>query len=362
MVGLRRVAVEVDGDAQLRRRAPAELVGEGHAVVHRHARDRHERDDVHRAHAGVLALLRPHVDPLPGHSRRREGALDDGLGRADERVDGPVRGGAGVHVEQRAPGRRADRVGDRVDHGPVAALREVRHALDELPHGHPCCRPQVWPPPRTGQAGGQISNLESQGRIQDSRSDPIIGAMRKILRLACLLLLARAAGAAPPPPAAEPFPLRDVRILDGPFREAQQRDLAYLLSLDPDRLLHTFRLNAGLPTTAKPYGGWEAPERRAARTQPRPLPDRLRPDVRGDGRRAAEGPGARDRRRAAEGPAGPPREGHDAGLPLGLPRGVLRPRRGATRASGRPTTPSTRSWPASSTSTGRPATRRRSRP
>jgi hypothetical protein len=55
------------------------------------------------------------------------------------------------------------------------------------------------------------------------------------------------------------FPRRDVRILDGPFREAQQRGLAYLLSLDPDRLLHTFRLNAGLPTTAQPYGGWEAP-------------------------------------------------------------------------------------------------------
>jgi DUF1680 family protein len=51
-----------------------------------------------------------------------------------------------------------------------------------------------------------------------------------------------------------------VRILDGPFRDAQQRSLAYLLSLDPDRLLHTFRLNAGLPTTVKPYGGWEAPE------------------------------------------------------------------------------------------------------
>ena len=67
------------------------------------------------------------------------------------------------------------------------------------------------------------------------------------------------AAAAPAPPAAEGFPLRDVRILEGPFRDAQQRALGYLLSLDPDRLLHTFRLNAGLPTTAKPYGGWEAP-------------------------------------------------------------------------------------------------------
>jgi len=76
------------------------------------------------------------------------------------------------------------------------------------------------------------------------------------------LLLALAASAAAPVtgPGASPFPLADVRILDGPFRDAQQRDLAYLMSLDPDRLLHTFRRNAGLPTTAKPYGGWEAPE------------------------------------------------------------------------------------------------------
>jgi DUF1680 family protein len=75
------------------------------------------------------------------------------------------------------------------------------------------------------------------------------------------LVLAFAGFAPAPVPAlrAGTFPLQDVRILDGPFRDAQQRDLAYLLSLDPDRLLHTFRLNAGLPTTAKPYGGWEAP-------------------------------------------------------------------------------------------------------
>ncbi len=74
-----------------------------------------------------------------------------------------------------------------------------------------------------------------------------------------VLLLASRAEAAAPVPAAVAFPLGDVRMLDGPFRDAQQRDLAYLLSLEPDRLLHTFRLNAGLATTAKPYGGWEAP-------------------------------------------------------------------------------------------------------
>ena len=60
---------------------------------------------------------------------------------------------------------------------------------------------------------------------------------------------------------AEPFALSQVRLLDGPFREAMERDHKYLLSLDPDRLLHTFRLTAGIPTAAKPFGGgaWEAP-------------------------------------------------------------------------------------------------------
>ena len=30
-------------------------------------------------------------------------------------------------------------------------------------------------------------------------------------------------------------------------------------TLDPDRLLHVFRIGAGIPSTAKPYGGWMAP-------------------------------------------------------------------------------------------------------
>jgi uncharacterized protein len=60
--------------------------------------------------------------------------------------------------------------------------------------------------------------------------------------------------------AAQPFALEDVRLLDGPFREAQLRDARFLLDLDVDRLLHTFRLNAGLPSTARPLGGWEAPQ------------------------------------------------------------------------------------------------------
>lgn len=59
---------------------------------------------------------------------------------------------------------------------------------------------------------------------------------------------------------AQPFPLSDVRLLDGPFKHAQELDQKYLLSLDVDRLLYPFRINAGLPSGARPYGGWEEPK------------------------------------------------------------------------------------------------------
>ena len=49
------------------------------------------------------------------------------------------------------------------------------------------------------------------------------------------------------------FPLQSVRLLDGPFRHAMELDEKYLLALDADRLLHNFRINAGLPSSAQPW-------------------------------------------------------------------------------------------------------------
>ena len=59
---------------------------------------------------------------------------------------------------------------------------------------------------------------------------------------------------------AQPFALSEVHLLAGPFYDAMVRDQKYLLFLDPDRLLRNFRVNVGLPATATPYGGWEAPD------------------------------------------------------------------------------------------------------
>jgi len=55
------------------------------------------------------------------------------------------------------------------------------------------------------------------------------------------------------------FGPNEVVLLDGPYAQAQAANIAYLKRLDPERLLHVFRINAGLPSSAKPFGGWEDP-------------------------------------------------------------------------------------------------------
>ncbi len=53
-------------------------------------------------------------------------------------------------------------------------------------------------------------------------------------------------------------PIANVRVLDGPFFEAQQRNLDYVLAMDVDRLLAPYLHEAGLPTKADNYGNWES--------------------------------------------------------------------------------------------------------
>jgi uncharacterized protein len=57
-----------------------------------------------------------------------------------------------------------------------------------------------------------------------------------------------------------PFPMKQVRLGEGPCKVAMEADRQYLHSLPPERLLHTFRIAAGIPSSAQPLGGWEAPD------------------------------------------------------------------------------------------------------
>ena len=53
------------------------------------------------------------------------------------------------------------------------------------------------------------------------------------------------------------FDLNDVKLLDSRFKDNMERDGKWLLSIYINRLLHSWRVNAGMETHAKPLGGWE---------------------------------------------------------------------------------------------------------
>jgi uncharacterized protein len=59
--------------------------------------------------------------------------------------------------------------------------------------------------------------------------------------------------------AANSFSPKLVTLSESWIRDREELNTKYLKTLDPDRLLHNFRENAGLPTNAKPLDGWEAP-------------------------------------------------------------------------------------------------------
>jgi DUF1680 family protein len=76
---------------------------------------------------------------------------------------------------------------------------------------------------------------------------------------AALFLAALPAGASTASSAsAKPAPLNAVRLLPSPYLTAVTANLAYLHKLEPDRLLHQFRSQAGLTPKGAVYAGWES--------------------------------------------------------------------------------------------------------
>ena len=57
----------------------------------------------------------------------------------------------------------------------------------------------------------------------------------------------------------KPFPMAQVRVTGGVYKEAENANRGYMSRLSADRLLYNFRQNAGLDVKgAEPLGGWEA--------------------------------------------------------------------------------------------------------
>ncbi len=80
---------------------------------------------------------------------------------------------------------------------------------------------------------------------------------RILLFSVCLSLLANPCSSKEKQRIWEAFDLNQVELLPSPFKHAQQLDAEWLLSLEPDRLLHRVHENAGLKPKGDNYGGWE---------------------------------------------------------------------------------------------------------
>ena len=74
-----------------------------------------------------------------------------------------------------------------------------------------------------------------------------------VLHIICFFLLSVSALAQ-----MQPFSLQEVKLTGGPFKNAQDVDLKYMLALNPDKLLAPYLIDAGLPVKAPRYGNWES--------------------------------------------------------------------------------------------------------
>ena len=114
----------------------------------------------------------------------------------------------------------------------------------------------------SGYAGGNAYNGSTTG-VADDTMNSLVGDRVFLVSLTAGTNAATGGtntAAGFNPLVAVPFDLTNVTLLPSPFQTNMLLDQAYLLSLDPDRLLYNFRANVGLSTSnAVPYGGWEAP-------------------------------------------------------------------------------------------------------
>ncbi|MGY4398933.1 DUF1680 family protein [Sphingomonas sp. UYAg733] len=83
------------------------------------------------------------------------------------------------------------------------------------------------------------------------------GALGAFLATAPQVWAKTVIGNAALPASAKPFPLSAVRLTPSVFLDAVEGNRRFLLWLEPDRLLHNYRNNAGLGPKGKLYGGWE---------------------------------------------------------------------------------------------------------
>ncbi|NMB06147.1 MAG: glycosyl hydrolase, partial [Bacteroidales bacterium] len=79
----------------------------------------------------------------------------------------------------------------------------------------------------------------------------------KYFYISLLFIICAALATAQENPKLNYFSLQDVRLLESPFKHAEDLNRDYLLEMDADRLLAPFLREAGLQPKAESYTNWE---------------------------------------------------------------------------------------------------------
>ena len=160
---------------------------------------------------------------------------------------------------------------------------------------------------------------------------------------------------------AEPFPMAQVRLLAGIYKDVQEWNRGYLQRLNADRLVRDFRLNAGLASTAEPLGGWEMYQDPAHREQDCEVRGHFTGHYLSASALMYASTGDKDIKAKGDYIVAELAKCQDklgGRLPERFSRSSFSTAWTSARTSGRRSTRSTRSWPACSTCTGSPATSR----
>ena len=272
----------------------------------------------------------------PGPRMTRTG--DGAAGRAGRA------GRAGTFAGHRRPPQDPSREGPAPAEGPEPAKVPSPQKARGPPRD-----PRKYPPPPESRnhherrsspgasagAGRSPRSASAPARCSPNKPSPVTGSPRPAAPPRCSAALRPSPAATPPtaPRAARPRSRsRTSGSSTAPSARTRPGTPAYLLFLDPERMLRSFRLNYGETSAAEPLGGWEKPDSQIrghmtghllsglaltyantnddADQNPRPLP----------GQPARRAPGQGGQRRL------PPR------LPVRLPRALLRPARAGRRA------------------------------
>lgn len=108
----------------------------------------------------------------------------------------------------------------------------------------------------TGKGNAIAGSVGKHGGGSPKGIRSVGGARAACLAAGLATVMAAGADAAP----MQAFPLTAVRLTDGMFKKAMDLNRKVMDEMGPERVLHCFRLQAKLPTSAKPFGGWATPE------------------------------------------------------------------------------------------------------